>query len=152
MDSPAHSAAKVSMASQAQGNPCTSRTERIQLALLDQAIGLETSYLKAAEQSLLVAISQDTKNRMFFLTGDERAVFDGASDDEVEPDIAVPSSPSLAETRTNPTAWSQPVDAADILQDTMKRCLSLPLSCISVAAAVLHSSVPGSLHGEESFL
>ena len=155
MDSPAHSAAKASMASHVQGNQCTSRTERIQLALMDRTIGLKASYLKAEEQSLLDAISQDTKtskNRMFFLTGDERAVFDGASDDEVEQDIALPSSPSSAEMQMNPQSWSQPVDTADMLQDTVKRCLSLPLSCIGAAAAVLHSSVPESLHAGASFL
>ena len=149
MDSPAHSASKVSMASHVQGNQCTSRTERIQLALMDQAIGLETSYLTAEEKSFLDAISEDTKNRMFFLSIDERAVFDGASDDEVEveQDIAMPSSPSSADTQMNPISWSQPVDTADILQDSVKQCLSFSLSCISAAAAVLHSSVPESLHG-----
>ena len=99
---------------------------------MDRAIGLEEYYLKAEEKSFLDAISWDEKCRMFFLTGDERAVLD-ASDEEVEEDVAAPSLPSLwADERRRAAPFFEPVehpmDTAAILQDTLRRCFRLPLS------------------------
>ena len=55
---------------------CTSRTERFQLALLDQQNGMNPSFINAKEKSFLHAISQDERCRMFSLNDEERDILD----------------------------------------------------------------------------
>ena len=122
---------------------CTSHTERLQLAILDQTQGVgETRFLDANEKSFLDAMTKDERHRMFLLTDEEMGELNEATEDEP---IRMPNSqPSAKEKRMRPFPLSEPVDhpmaPADILKGTVERYLSLSLSCINAAAAVLHSS------------
>ena len=113
---------------------CTSHTERLQLALLDQPHGMGTAYLNAEEKSFLNALNQDEKCRMFALTDEERAFLDEAKEGGVITMPPMPSLPSSAGTQMCPYPLAEPVEhpveVADILKDTVSRYFECPASLL----------------------
>ena len=111
---------------------CTSHTERLQLALLDQKHGMDAAFLKAKEKSFLDAMNQDAKRRMFFLTDEDMAILDETKEGEDMKMPSLPSSSSSAKQKTHPYPLSEPVEhpgeVADIIKDTVSRFFSLVLS------------------------
>ena len=62
-------------------------TERLQLAAMDQANGMDAFFLQASEKSFLDALSRDEKHRLFLLTAEERTILEGAVKDQMNPKI-----------------------------------------------------------------
>ena len=104
---------------------CTSHTERLQLALLDQKHGMDPTFLDAKEKSFLDAMNQDEKRRMFFLTDEDMAILDETNEGEDLKMPSLPSSSSSAKPKTRPYPLSEPVEhpeeLADIIKDTVSR-------------------------------
>ncbi|CAE7492783.1 unnamed protein product [Symbiodinium natans] len=105
---------------------CTSHTERLQLALLDEKHGMDAAFLDAKEKSFLDAMSQDEKRRMFSLTDEDMESLDETKEGE---DMKMPSLPSSSSSsqqkKTRPYPLSEPVEhpgeVADIIKDTLSR-------------------------------
>ena len=111
---------------------CTSRSERLQLALLDQEHRMGAAFLNVKEKSFLKTMSRDERCRMFSLTDEEIAVLDGAKEGEPIKMPSLPSSSSSGEKKTRNFHLSEPVEhpveATDIIMDTVSRFFSLALS------------------------
>ena len=104
---------------------CTSHTERLQLALLDQKHGMDASFLNAKEKSFLDALNEDEKRRMFSLTDEDMESLDETKEGEDIKMPSLPSSSSSAKQKTRPYPLSEPVEmpgeVADIIKDTLSR-------------------------------
>ena len=104
---------------------CTSHTERLQLALLDQKHGMDAAFLDAKEKSFLDAMSQDEKRRMFSLADEDMASLDETKEGEDMKMPSLPSSSSSAKQKTCPYPLSEPVEmpgeVAEIIKDTLSR-------------------------------
>ena len=105
---------------------CTSHTERLQLALLDQKHGMDADFLDAKEKAFLDAMSQDEKRRMFSLTDEDMEILDETKEGENMKMPSLPSSSSSSQQKkTRPYPLSEPVEmpgeVADIIKDTLSR-------------------------------
>ena len=104
---------------------CTSHTERLQLALLDQKHGMDAAFLNAKEKSFLDALNEDEKRRMFSLTDEDMESLDETKEGEDIKMPSLPSSSSSAKKKTRPYPLSEPVEmpgeVADIIKDTLSR-------------------------------